>query len=176
MKRLYTSILLTMLMSMIGTMAFAHDFAVDNKDGVTIYYVKTSDTEVAVTFQGSSCPSYVDYYGPVNIPTSVTYEDKTYSVTGITDNAFYCWFSMTSIYIPPTVTSIGKKAFYGCEDLAEVTIPSSVKSLGDMAFGSCQHMKKATIINGSMSMGEGVFTDCQELASVTLPSSMTSIP
>ena len=52
MKRLYTSILLTMLMSMIGTMAFAHDFAVDNKDGVTIYYVKTSDTEVAVTFQG----------------------------------------------------------------------------------------------------------------------------
>ena len=37
-KQSFITILLTMLMSMTGTKAFAHDMEVANNDGITIYY------------------------------------------------------------------------------------------------------------------------------------------
>ena len=52
MKQLSTSILLTMLMSMVGIKALAwEDIAVENADGVTIYYNYINDgTELEVTY------------------------------------------------------------------------------------------------------------------------------
>ena len=38
MKQTIFSILLTMLMSMVGTKAFAEDIVVENSDGIKIYY------------------------------------------------------------------------------------------------------------------------------------------
>ena len=53
MKQLNITFLLTMLMSMIGIQAFAHDIEVANADGVTIYYnYKNNSTELAVTYRG----------------------------------------------------------------------------------------------------------------------------
>ena len=54
MKQFKLTFLLTVLMSMVGARAMAHNFEVPNADGVTIYYLKTSDTEVAVTYKGYS--------------------------------------------------------------------------------------------------------------------------
>lgn len=49
------TILLTMLMSIDGTKAFAQDLEVANADGVTIYYNWINDNkELAVTYLGSS--------------------------------------------------------------------------------------------------------------------------
>ena len=54
MKKLFTHLFLTMLMSMGGTQAFAYyDLAVENTDGVTIYYTWINDkTELSVTYIG----------------------------------------------------------------------------------------------------------------------------
>ncbi len=38
-KQIFIPILLTLLMSMVGTKSFAHDIAVANADGKYIYYV-----------------------------------------------------------------------------------------------------------------------------------------
>ena len=57
MKQTYlTTILLTVLMSMTGAKAFAHNIEVKNADGVTIYYnyINSSNTELEVTYRGSS--------------------------------------------------------------------------------------------------------------------------
>ena len=90
MKQLNITFLLTMLMSMIGIQASAHDIEVANADGVTIYYnYKNNSTELAVTYRGSSYDSYSnEYSGNVVIPKTVIYNDKTYSVTSIGDWAF----------------------------------------------------------------------------------------
>lgn len=86
--------------------ANAHDFEVDG-----IYYNILTTAKVEITFKGSS---YYEYTGKVEIPESVTYNGKTYSVTSIGDEAF-CWCAgLTSITIPNSVTSIGESAFSGC--------------------------------------------------------------
>ena len=79
-----------------------------------IYYNVTSfyyPAEVEVTYRGNSYIEYSnEYTGAVTIPATVTYNNDTYRVTSIGDEAFRdCW-KLTTITIPKSVTSIGSKA------------------------------------------------------------------
>ena len=113
--------------------ASAHDFEVDG-----IYYKRTSDTTVEVTFRGSLYNGYHrEYSGDVLIPSIVTYSGKEYSVTSIGQRVFYYCDGLTSVTIPNSVESIGNAAFKGCSGLTSVTIPNSVTSIGDDAFYGC---------------------------------------
>ena len=91
-KQSIITILLTMLMSMTGAKAFAHDIEAKNADNVTIYYVWiNNNTELSVNYRGSSYSSYSnEYTGNVVIPKSVTYNGNTYPVTFIGSSAFRC--------------------------------------------------------------------------------------
>ena len=122
--------LFSILLSMVGTKAFAYDIAVENADGVTIYYNYINDgKELEVTYQGN-----YKYYGSVVIPKEVTYVNRTRKVTSIGRQAFDKCYDLTSVTIPNSVTSIGRQAFGGCSRLTSVTIPNSVTSIGDYAF------------------------------------------
>ena len=103
-------------MSMVGVASLAHDIAVANADGVTIYYTWTNNnTELAVSYRGSSSYDYSNRYtGKVVIPASVTYNGKTYSVQSIGNSAFSGCSGLTSIEIPNSVQSIGNSAFCAC--------------------------------------------------------------
>ena len=133
------TILLTMLMSIDGTKAFAQDLEVANADGVTIYYNWINDNkELAVTYLGSSSSAYPNRYsGDLVIPESVVYEGNTYNVTSIGSYAFGRCSALTSVSIPNSVTSIDDYAFYECSSLVSVTIPNSVTSIGGCAFWYC---------------------------------------
>ena len=81
------------------------------------------------------------YTGHVVIPDSVTYEDYTYAVTGIEDNAFDGCFELTSVVIPNSVETIGEQAFQGCTGLTSVTIGSGVTAIGAKAFNYCNALE-----------------------------------
>ena len=124
--------LLTALLLMVATVAMAHDFEVGG-----IYYsiLYGEEKTVEVTCRGNFSNSYSnEYTGSVDIPSMVTYNDLTYSVTSIGYGAFEGCSGLTSITIPNSVTSIGYSAFEGCSGLTSVTIPNSVTSIGYSAF------------------------------------------
>ncbi len=83
--------------------AEAYDFSAVNADGKTIYYNISGTSNVMVVFNGIG-----EYTGIINIPSTVTYNGTTYSVTKIGTNAFYGCSDLTSVTIPNSDTSIGK--------------------------------------------------------------------
>ena len=178
---------------MVAMLSFAHDFEVDG-----IYYNITSSSEpyeVAVTFQGKTYNAYRDEYsGVVTIPTSVTYNSKTYSVTTIGERAFWDCSGLTSVTIPNSVTSIGGYAFYNCTGLEKVIVKdlaawcniafnSYSRFCGDNPLYYAHHLYSdenteitdLVIPDGVTTIKRYAFYGCSGLNSVTLPESVTSI-
>ena len=162
-------LLITIAVLLCSVMANAHDFEVD---GIFYDILSSTDLTVEVTYNASS---YKEYSGVVTIPSSVTYEDKTYSVTSIGADAFAYCFSLTSVTIPNSVTSIGGYAFRGCSSLTSVTLPNSVTSIGNYAFDNCSSLTSVNIPESVTSIGWYAFGGCSSLTSVTIPNSVTSI-
>ena len=77
----------------------------------------------------------------LDVPASVEYENETYYVTEIADNAFKNNVDLPNVYIGANVARIGAHAFEGCYRMDEVTVNSTVlESIGDEAFKNCQLM------------------------------------
>ena len=165
----FQRILSAVLLLMVSTLSWAYDFEAKNEDGVTIYYNLINDgTEAEVA-------SDIWYSGDIVIPSTVSYDDKTFSVTRIGDDAFAWRNRLTSVTIPESVTSIGYNAFAFCSSLASVTIPESVTTIGVYAFAACSELTSIIIPEGVTSIAGAAFSGCSSLTSVTIPEGVTRI-
>lgn len=144
----------------------AYDFEVNG-----IFYHITGTNTVEVTYRGTN---YNSYSGSVNIPSSVSYGGKTYTVTAIGDHAFDMSGGLTDVTIPSTVTVIGESAFNACTGLTGVTIPTSVTTIKKNAF-CWSGLREVLIPNSVTSLGWGAFNMCESLTSVTIAAGMTAV-
>lgn len=168
-KQSLITILLTVLMSVTGAKAFAHDIEVPNSDGVTIYYkwANETKTELAVSYRGLYSSSYSnEYTGNIVIPKSVEYDGNTYPVTSIGESAFYNCSDLTSVTIPNSVTSIGSHAFDYCLDLTSVLI-SDIKTWCNIDFFDSS--------SNPLYYAHHLYLDGEEITELIIPSSVTSI-
>lgn len=153
----------------------AHDFSAVAPTGQTLYYsFNYAGNAVYVVYPGSGWNGSVMPTGALTIPSTVTYNSTTYTVTGIGNSAFSGCSGLTSVIIPNTVTSIGDNAFYYC-DITSVTIPSSVTSIGDDAFYYCSGLTSISLPNSVTSIGYQAFGYCTGLTSIFIPNSVTNI-
>ena len=132
-QKLFT--LLLAVAASVGTM-FAWDYE-RVQIGDLYYNLDATNQTAEVTSQISDYPYWSTTITTANIPSLVTYNSVSYSVTSIGRSAFRDCSSLTSVTIPNSVTSIGNKAFSGCSSLTSVTIPNSVTSIGGLAFYGC---------------------------------------
>ena len=145
------------LLTLIALLSIAHYAQAYNFQSGDLYYNITSSTEpytVGVAFSSAN-----KGLTSVTIPSTVTYDGTTYSVTSIGESAFYNCTDLTSVTIPNSVISIGNGAFSGCTGLTAITIPESVTSIGISAFSRCTGLTSVTIPNSVTSIGVSAFFD-----------------
>ena len=189
--------IMAVAMMMLSLQAMAYQFSYTHQ-GKTLYYNATSDSTVEVTYYVSNNDNYIYVSGDVVIPSTITCNGTTYSVTSIGRIAFLCCDDLITVSIPNSVTSIGERAFDGCNkltsvnipnsvtsiergvfrycsDLTSIDIPSSVTSIGELAFEYCFGLTSVNIPNSVTSIGKSAFYGCSGLTSVSIPNSITSI-
>ena len=165
MKKLSSLILLALL----PVVASAYDAYIDG-----IYYSFSGDDAI-VTYYENDEGSVPKYSGDVVIPSSVTYNGKTYSVTRISNSAFGGCSGLTSVTIPNSVTRIGTIAFAYCSKLTSITIPESVTYLESEIFYKCSNLASVTIKGNVPSIEECTFRECSKLTTIVLPNSLKFI-
>ena len=161
------ALLLFLLLSSTST-ALADQF-VCTVGGIS-YSVNTTNKTASVVSN-----YYGVYSGNIIIPETIIYDNTTYSVTSIGEDAFYGCSGLTSAIIGNSVKAIGESAFDSCSGLTSVTIGNSVKSIGEGAFRYCSGLTSVTIPNSVTFIGEDAFSDCSGLTSVTIPNAVISI-
>lgn len=112
---------------------------------------------------------------PVQIPDTVLYKEKKYTVTSIGSRAFHYCDLLSSVTLPESLTSIEDHAFINCSDLISLTFPASLTSIGDKAFYNCHRLTSMTLPPYLQTIGCEAFSYCSGLTCVTLPASLTII-
>ena len=159
-----------------------YEFEVDG-----IYYI-IEDSVACVTYQRYEYGMHLsDYHGDVVIPSSVTYQGKTYPVKTIDFYAFNYCQGLTSITIPESITTIRNNAFYLCTGLTRVNI-TDIEAWCRIVMGNTNPLIYAhhlylngtevtdlTIPDGITAISNYAFDCCEGLISLTIPSSVISI-
>ena len=195
MKRII--IALIVFMGMASHKTLAYDIAVENEDGITIFYEYTGDGKNLMVVGCGYCPD------TLRIPDEVTYMNRTRKVVIISDFSYNG--GALSVIIGKNVLMIGSDAFKNCS-LKYLKMGSGVEFIGESAFN---HLEKIDFpsyeclfnitycsypikiagnlyINGELikdlvipnyvtSIADHLFDGCRSLTSVTIPNSVTSI-
>ena len=110
-----------------------------------------------------------------NIPATVTYDGKSYTVTSILEDAFNYNDSTTKVMMPNTITEIAYAGMYGAEAVKEIVVSDNLRTLGDFAFAYCDSLKTITLPEGLDHVSSSSFASCLSLESVNLPSTIKTI-
>jgi hypothetical protein len=129
--------LFILLLGAVGmSKAYADGFVSVSPSGHGIRYeIINADLKTVRTVRYYVNDHPYSYQGSVIIPSSVVYQNDTYTVIEIGSNTFKDQSLMTSVEIPNTVTTIGSEAFNNCTGLTgTLTIGESVVSVNSGAF------------------------------------------
>ena len=136
------------------------------------------------------------YSGNIVIPSKVSISGSEYTVTSVSERAFYECTNVTAVTLPNTVKTIGayafqncknitsftipekvtmifEGAFLGCAGLRSIVIPETVERIGGMAFSACNGLTEVTIPENVIYLGNGVFSNCTGLTKAVIECSPT---
>ena len=152
-------ILLTIAVLLFSLTANAYDFEVDG-----FYYniISMEDLTVEVT-KGD-----IEYSGDIVIPSNVTIQSRTFTVTSIEKYVFYNNRLVNSVVIPNSITVIKEDTFCQAYNLTSVTIGNSVVEIGEYAFFNCSSLLSIVIPNSVMKIGNEAFVGCSSLKDIQI--------
>lgn len=174
---------IAMLGLFVSSTAYSYSFVSEG-----IYYNILSDkASVEVTYRNTN---YDTYIGEIIIPSEVSYNGNTYTVTGIGSRAFYKCSTVTSITIPPTISKIGLYAFEDANHIRKVNISNLTSwcMMDVSGYYSCPLVYGGTLYlnNSPVSSLESLDSSCTTIAKyaffgntyltkVVLPESIISV-
>ena len=161
---------------------FAITSSATNVDGIYYTFSESNGVNTATvnTKNEKNCTLEI-----VNIPETVEYNGKTYTVNKIESSAFgnvsesSANQTIKEVTIPKTIAGIGAHAFRNCKSLEKVTI---LASNGDFTFSNAEFMycSGLKVVDMSQStgltdIGSNAFTFCTNLETVHLPKGLKNI-
>lgn len=180
------------------TALWAYDFQSGD-----LYYNVISKSEpytVEVTSKSTMSPYNKDVTcTTIVVPDSVVYNDTTFAVTSIGDNAFSGCTSLVDISVSNNVKFIGLDAFAGTPWYAALTdglvyindvlykyvgampaetsieIAEGTVSISPYAFADCANLVSVKIPESVISIGASAFKGCSSLSKITIPKNMISV-
>ena len=137
-QKLHSLLLMVALLSW-SMVIVASDF----DDGILKYTI-TSPSNLEVRCDGLNREHRNDE--DVSIPSTVNYNNRTYTVTVIGQGGYDSYGSgssnsfssnLKSIQLPNSIVEINSYCFYKCSNLSEINIPNSVTTIKESAFSCC---------------------------------------
>lgn len=107
-------------------------------------YVVIDGLHCMVKPNGMSVVGANNWYGDLNIPSSVQYYGQSYPIIEIGESGFEN-YKLDSITLPDSLLTVGNRAFYGCKGLKTMVVPSSVITMGMEAFDRCTSLESLTL-------------------------------
>ena len=96
--------------SNVVTFTISSDFTIDS---VTYHVIESSTNVLVKSFNDDAATNVV-------IPTTVVYNNVTYTVSEIGEGAFENKTALQSVTLPNSITVIGKRAFKNCSNLSQM--------------------------------------------------------
>ena len=147
-----------------------------NDENLNFTYEIISETDLTVSVIGlerkdnSESQSY-----NIEVPMSVSYDGKNYTVVEIGDNAFASKGTLVSgVVLPATVKKIGYKAFYQCTGITSIDL-SNVENIGEEAFYGCVNLGNIYLSSKLTEIKAKTFYGTFKLKNITIPDSVLSI-
>ena len=127
--------------------------------------------------QGTASDSVVftPYRGNVVIPETISVNNRTYPVTGISYLAFVGSKELESVIIPECVKRIGYASFAGCSGLKNLTLPSGITEIPEAMFYCCSSFDSMKIPEGVRTIANSAFCGCTGLTEITIPAGVELI-
>ena len=144
-------------------------------EGTSFFYEKSLYTFLSNNrLELTEC--YVDPgISSVSVPELVPYENNSYPVTRIGNNAFHSYCAdVSQIEFPKTITDVGYQAFRGTEWLNSIQMTDYVM-IGDATLAYFRVKENAVVIpEGVKHIGAAFFRN-SDITSVSIPTSVESI-
>ncbi|MBR5254296.1 MAG: leucine-rich repeat domain-containing protein [Bacteroidales bacterium] len=132
----------------------------------------------------------------IEIPSNISNDGCSYTITSIKDSAFYNYSNLTSVTIPNSITSIGDYVFYGCNNLTNlnynaincedgnsftgcpittINIGESVQVIPEDFARDLSVLLSVNIGENVTSIGSGAFNGCSFLQNITCSATIPPI-
>lgn len=142
-----------------------------------IYYQTVANQAIVTSrgFDEATGENLSAYTGYITIPSTISHDGRTYTVTSIYESAFASSPDLLGVSLPSSIRYIGGAAFLDCPQLQDFTIPESVMNVGESAFACCTGLRTMEIAEGTTWLREMTLYMCNHLQTLILPTSIDSI-
>ena len=170
-------ILALLLISSAATLS-AQDFSLPLKNGGSLHFYITDTLNCTVSIGPVKSLKEIMVEQPkgrLDIPDSVKYGDKIYTVTAIKDQTFADAKELTGVTIPSGITSIGARAFAGCVSLTGVVFPAAEPTFGKDVFAECTSLTSISFGSDWQVVDLSLFPESAPVSEIYIPAKVMRI-
>lgn len=168
---------------------FTKNYALESEGN--LIFIPTSDTQVMVAKYPGTSPEFI------NIPSTISSNGNTLSVTKVMEGAFASCENLTNVIFPSSITEIGegafakndklasitfngqkiigKNAFRDCKSITTLTLPSTLETIGERAFYNIPSLTQVSFGSSLKTIGKEAFASCGSLTAARMPNTLETI-